>query len=121
MSQMSFGDAEYAGKRKRTRREVFLAEMEQVVPWLALESLIEPVYAKAGRGRHPYALQTMVRIHLMQNWLGFSDPPMEEARYEIAPVRQFARLSLTRAVADETTMLPVRHLRPGPGVAPETC
>ncbi|TLY53232.1 MAG: IS5 family transposase [Gammaproteobacteria bacterium] len=119
MSQMSFGDAEYAGKRKRTRREVFLAEMEQVVPWLALESLIEPVYPKAGRGRHPYALQTMLRIHLMQNWFGFSDPAMEEALYEIAPVRQFARLSLTRAIPDETTMLHFRHLLGEHDLAPK--
>jgi len=51
MSQMSFGDAEYAGKRKRTRREEFLAEMERVVPWDALLALIEPHYPKAGRGR----------------------------------------------------------------------
>ena len=51
MNQLTFGDAEYLGKRKRTRREVFLAEMEQVIPWEALLALIEPVYPKAGRGR----------------------------------------------------------------------
>ncbi|EQD75830.1 transposase, IS4 family protein, partial [mine drainage metagenome] len=103
MTPMSFSDAEYDGKRKRTRREVFLAEMEQVVPWQVLLALIEPVYPKAGRGRYPYPLQTMLRVHLLQNWFGYSDPAMEEALYEVAPLRQFAGLSLARgSVPDET-------------------
>lgn len=110
MTQLTFGDGEYAGKRKQTRREVFLSEMEHVVPWSGLLSLIEPHYPKAGKGRHPYPMATMLRIHLMQNWFGFSDPAMEEALYEIAPVRQFARLSLTNAIPDETTILNFRHL-----------
>ena len=119
MSQMSFGDSEYAGKKKRTRREVFLAEMDKVVPWKALLALIEPAYPKAGRGRPPYALETMLRIHLMQNWFGFSDPAMEEALHEIAPVRQFAQLSLTRAIPDETTILDFRHLLEANDLAPK--
>jgi len=119
MSQVSFGDSEYAGKKKRTRREVFLAEMDKVVPWKALLALIEPAYPKAGRGRPPYALETMLRIHLMQNWFGFSDPAMEEALYEIAPVRQFAHLSLTRAIPDETTILNFRHLLEANDLAPK--
>jgi len=110
MTQLSFGDAEYAGKRKRTRREVFLAEMDQVVPWKSLLNLIEPLYPVAGRGRHPYPLATMLRIHLMQNWFGLSDPAMEEALYEVASMRQFAGLSLTRAIPDETTILNFRRL-----------
>ena len=119
MSQMSFGDSEYAGKKKRTRREVFLAEMDKVVPWKALLALIEPAYPKAGSGRPPYALETMLRIHLMQHWLGFSDPAMEEALYEIAPVLQFAHLSLTRAIPDETTILNFRHLLEANDLAPK--
>jgi transposase, IS5 family len=110
MSQMSFGDAEYRGKRKQTRREIFLAEMEQVVPWNSLLSLIEPFYPVAGRGRHPYPIATMLRVHLMQNWFGLSDPAMEEALYEIAPMRQFARLTLTKPIPDETTILNFRRL-----------
>ena len=110
MSQMSFGEAEYAGKRKRTRREVFLAEMDQAIPWASLLKLIESVYPTAGRGRHPYPLKTMLRIHLMQNWFGLSDPGMEEALYETAPIRAFAGLSLNRAIPDETTILNFRHL-----------
>ena len=119
MSQMSFGDAEYAGKRKRTRREVFLAEMEQVVPWKSLLNLVEPFYPVAGRGRHPYPLETILRVHLMQNWFGLSDPAMEEALYEITPMRVFARLSLTEPIPDETTILNFRRLLERNDLAPE--
>jgi transposase, IS5 family len=110
MDQMSFGDGEYASKRKRTRREAFLAEMEQVIPWTILLKLIEPVYPKAGNGRRPYPLKVMLKIHLMQNWFGLSDPAMEEALYEIASMRQFAGLSLTKPIPDETTILNFRRL-----------
>lgn len=108
---MSFSDAEYSGKRKQTRRERFLQEMEQVVPWKALLALIEPAYPKAGNGRRPYPMDTILRVHLMQNWFGYSDPAMEEALYEVAPLRRFAGLSLTRgSVPDETTILNFRRL-----------
>ena len=110
MDQMSFGDGEYASKRKRTRRETFLAEMEQVIPWTILLNLIEPVYPKAGNGRPPYPLKVMLKVHLMQNWFGLSDPAMEEALYEIASMRQFAGLSLTKPIPDETTILNFRRL-----------
>jgi IS5 family transposase len=106
---MSFGDAEFANKKKRTRREVFLSEMEEVVPWKGLVKLIEPFYCAAERGRRPYPLKTMLRIHLMQNWFGLSDPAMEEALYEIGSMRAFAKLSLTRAIPDETTILNFRR------------
>ena len=110
MSQISFADAEYAGKRKKTRREVFLEEMELVVPWKVLLKIIEPHYPVAGRGRRPYALESMLRVHLMQNWFSLSDPAMEEALYEIASLRSFARLSLNEPIPDETTILNFRHL-----------
>lgn len=111
MKQLSFSDAEYDGKRKRTRREVFLAEMQRAVPWSQLEALIEPHYPKAGGGRRPYPLATMLRIHCLQQWYGLSDPAMEEELYEIASMRQFAGLSLARgSVPDETTILNFRHL-----------
>jgi IS5 family transposase len=110
MTQLSFGDAEYAGKKKRTKREIFLAEMEAVVPWYALLAVIEPYYPVAGNGRRPYPLAVMLRVHLMQNWFGLSDPGMEEALYEVASMRQFAGLSLLKAIPDETTILNFRHL-----------
>ncbi|KRG56480.1 IS5 family transposase [Stenotrophomonas nitritireducens] len=110
MSQISFSDAEYAGKRKKTRREVFLEEMEQVVPWKALLKVLEPHYPVAGRGRRPYPLDAMLRVHLMQNWFALSDPAMEEALYEIASLRNFAGLSLSEPIPDETTILNFRHM-----------
>ena len=110
MGQISFSDAEYAGKRKKTRREVFLEEMGLVVPWKALSALIEPHYPVAGRGRRPYPLESMLRVHLMQNWFALSDPAMEEALYEIASLRAFAHLSLGEPIPDETTILNFRHL-----------
>ena len=119
MSQMSFSDGEYAGKRKRTRREEFLAEMEQVIPWTSLLKLIEPLYPVAGRGRHPYPLETMLRIHLLQNWYTLSDPAMEEALYETTPLRVFAKLSLNGAIPDETTILNFRRLLEENELAPE--
>lgn len=110
MSQLSFSDAEYAGKRKKTGREVFLEEMEQVVPWKALLKVFEPFYPVAVRGRRPYPLEAMLRVHLMQNWFALSDPAMEEALYEIASLRNFAGLNLSEPIPDETTILNFRHL-----------
>ena len=109
MKQMTFADAEYAGKRKQTRKELFLIEMGQVVPWKGLIALIEPHYPKGEGGRPAYPLMAMLRIHLMQNWFGYSDPAMEEALYETTILRQFAGLSLER-IPDETTILNFRRL-----------
>ena len=110
MDQMSFGDVEYAAKRKRTRREIFLEEMAKVVPWSKLLKRIEPFYPTAGRGRQPYPLETMLRIHFMQNWFNLGDLAMEEALYEVVSMRQFARLSVLKGIPDETTILHFRHL-----------
>ena len=109
MKQMTFADAEYAGKRKQTRKELFLIEMDQVVPWKGLIALIEPHYPKGNGGRPAYPLMAMLRIHLMQNWFGYSDPAMEEALYETTILRQFAGLSLEH-IPDETTILNFRRL-----------
>lgn len=76
MKQMTFADAEYAGKRKQTRKERFLIEMDQVVPWMGLINLIEPHYPKGDGGRSAYTLMAALRIHLMQNWFGYSDPAL---------------------------------------------
>ncbi|AFK67172.1 transposase, IS4 family protein [Pseudomonas putida ND6] len=105
MSQMSFSDFEYAGKRKQTHRERFLAEMEQVVPWSGLVALIEPHYPKADGGRKPYPLDTM-----LQNWFSLSDPAMEEALYEITSMRQFARLTLSAPIPEDPTIMNFRPL-----------
>ena len=109
MKQMTFADAEYAGKRKQTRKELFLIEMDRVVPWKGLIALIDPHYPKGEGGRPAYPLMAMLRVHLMQNWFGYSDPAMEEALYETTILRQFAGLNLER-IPDETTILNFRRL-----------
>lgn len=110
--QRSF--AEYDGFRKQrkiTRREAFLAEMDRVVPWRRLEALIEPHYPISGKGRKPYPLGTMLRIHFLQHWYGYSDPAMEEALHDIPVLRRFARLDAgISRMPDETTILNFRHL-----------
>jgi hypothetical protein len=112
MKQATFAALAFDGKKKRTRRERFLAEMETVVPWTALLAVIEPHYPKAGRrGRQPMPLATMLRIYFMQQWYALSDPGMEDALYEIESMRRFAGLELgDDALPDETTILKFRHL-----------
>src|SRR5690606_26284154 len=118
--QLTFGDAEGMSKRKRTRKEIFLAEMEQVVPWNALLALIEPHYPKMGRrGRQPYPIATMLRIHFLQQWYALSDPAMEEALYDTAVMRRFARLSGLDTIPDETTILNFRRLLETHDLAPQ--
>ena len=109
MKQMTFADAEYAGKRKQTRKELFLIEMDRVVPWKGLVALIDPHYPKGEGGRPAYPVMAMLRVHLMQNWFDYSDPAMEEALYETTILRQFAGLNLER-IPDETTILNFRRL-----------
>lgn len=88
------------------------------MPWKEIEGLIEPVYPKAGNGGRPYELNAMIRIHIMQQWYGLSDPAMAEALYEIASMHRFAGLSLAKgSVPDETTILNFRHLLEAHGLA----
>lgn len=86
------------------------ARYAHIVPWKVLLQLIEPHYPVAGRGRRPHTLESMLRVHLMQNWFALSDPAMEEALYEISSLRSFAHLSLNKAIPDESTIPNFRHL-----------
>ena len=105
-SQASF--EQYGRKGKR---ELFLDQMEQVVPWAELLALVEPHYPKAGNGRQPAGLSIMLRTYFLQQWFGFSDPGMEEAFYDSPALRRFAGVDLGRAAApDESTILRFRHL-----------
>ena len=106
--QLTLGDAQELSKSKRTRREVFLDEMDQVVPWKALLVLIAPFYPKTGRP--PYALETMLRIHFLQQWYALSDAAMEEELYDTAPMRRFAQLGGHDAIPGETTIINFRRL-----------
>jgi IS5 family transposase len=111
--QLGFGDYEQSTAKKQTKKEKFLAEMDKVVPWQALIDLIEPFYPKTGSkgGRPPYALETMLRIHLMQHWYALSDPAMEDALIEVPTMRGFAGIDLiSERIPDETTILTFRHL-----------
>ncbi len=96
---------------RKSRRELFLDEMERVVPWSALEALVRPHYAKAGNGRQPVGLSIMLRTYFVQQWFNLSDPGAEELLYESAVVRRFVGVDLGVAAApDETTILRFRHL-----------
>ena len=112
MKQITFASLSYQSKKKQTRREKFLAEMEQVVPWARLIALVEPHYrGKSRRGRPAMALESMLRIYFMQQWYAMSDPAMEDALYEIESMRRFAGLELIEdALPDESTILRFRHL-----------
>ena len=95
---------------KRTRKREFLAQMERVVPWLALVALIAPYAPEGRRGRPPFALATMLRIHFMQQWFTLSDPAMEEALHDMPLFREFAQLDWNTRLPDESTILRFRHL-----------
>ncbi len=81
-----------------------------MLPWTQLLEVIEPFYPKVGNGHRPYPLETMFRIHCMQQWYSLSDEAMEDAPYEITSMRQFAQLSLDKAIPDRTTIMNFRHL-----------
>jgi len=110
MEQPTFSDLEYQGKKRKTRRELFLERMDGLIPWQQMEGRIQPFYPKAGRGRHPYPLSVMLRVHCVQLFYNLSDPGMEDLLYESDPVRRFAGLKLTGPLPDETTILNFRHL-----------
>lgn len=121
MTLAAEADAGFALHRKATRRDVFLAEMDKVVPWSALCALIEPHYPKAredGAGRRPIGLERMLRIHFLQQWYALSDPGVEEALYDSEAMRRFVGVDLGREAApDESTVLQFRHLLERHGLA----
>jgi transposase, IS5 family len=113
MKQMALSMTGYFDKGKKTRREQFLAEMEQVVPWARLQALIEPHYPKgsAAGGRPPLPLGRMFRIYCLQQWYNLSDPGAEEALYDSIAMREFAGVrSDADVIPDETTILNFRRL-----------
>jgi IS5 family transposase len=95
---------------KRTRKREFLAQMERVVPWAAMEALIAPHAPEGRRGRPPFSVRTMLRIHSMQQWFTLSDPAMEEALHDVPLFREFAGLNFETRLPDESTILRFRHL-----------
>ena len=94
---------------KKTRKQVFLEQMDQVVPWAALVNLIAPYYPEGRTGRPPFSLLTMLRIHFLQQWFTLSDPGMEEAFFDTPLYREFAQLEEFGRLPDESTILRFRH------------
>ncbi len=110
MDQVTFSELEYENKKRKTRREKFLERMDELIPWEKLEKKIRRHYPKRGRGRPPYPLSVMLRIHCVQLFYNVSDPAMEDMLYEIESVRRFVGLKLSGPIPDETTILNFRHL-----------
>ena len=111
MAAMTQADLGLNLSRKKTRKREFLEEMTRVVPWKDLTALIEPHYPKGKTGRPPMGLEVMLRVHLLQQWFGLSDPAMEEALHDVPLYREFAGLDgPMRRLPDESTILRFRHL-----------
>jgi len=112
MKQTSFSDAEFASKKRLTRRERFLAEIEAATPWAALVAVLLPYYPKGdGRGRPPMGLERMLRMYIAQQCFGLSDEGIEDAIYDSQSIRGFVGVDLTHESApDATTLLKFRRL-----------
>ncbi len=109
--QPSFSEVEYSGKKRQTRRDQFLNQMEKQVPWQEWIALIEPFYPKGERGRPPIGCEKMLRLYLLQAWYNLSDEGMEDAVYDSQSLRKFSRIDLAHeSVPDATTLLKFRHL-----------
>jgi len=117
MKQQSLG---LGSSIKSTRKREFLGEMERVVPWSDLVALIAPYMPEGRRGRPPFAIEAMLRIHFMQQWFTLSDPAMEEALHDVPLFRDFAGLGgWDDRLPDESTILRFRHLLEEHKLAPE--
>jgi IS5 family transposase len=112
MRQQSLADGSFEKYRKKTRKEVFLDDMDQIIPWQELTAAIEPFYPKPkGAGRRPKGAERMLRIHFLQHWFELSDPGAEEALYDSRAMRKFVGIDLGQEpVPDETTICKFRHL-----------
>lgn len=121
MRQRTLAEGTFERYRKPTRRELFLREMDKVVPWNELCVLIERVYPKPdGAGRRPVGLERMLRMYFLQHWFNLSDPAVEEALYESRSMRAFVWIDLGREpVPDETTVCKFRHLLETHGLGAE--
>ena len=109
LSPMKQASLELDLSARKTRKREFLEQMERVVPWAALVELIAPYYPEGKNGRPPFALETMLRVHFMQQWFSLSDPAMEEAFFDTPLYREFAQLEAFGRLPDESTILRFRH------------
>jgi transposase, IS5 family len=108
--QGSFAEVEYGAKKKQTRRDKFLVEMQAVVPWSRLVERLAPLYPKGERGRPPIPLELMLRVYFVQQGYGLADEAVEDALYDSQALRGLAGIELNRdPVPDATTVLHFRH------------
>ncbi len=116
MKQTSFASAEYAGKKRKTRREKFLSEMDAVVPWARLEALIEPHYPRSGKvGRPPIGVPRMLRMYCLQQRYTLADEALEDALYDSQAMREFVGIELSvEDVPDATTLFGLAPVRRSP-------
>lgn len=111
MRQQNFTDIEYANRKRKTRRESFLDEMEEIIPWDKWVEMIVPYYPAGKRGRPTRGIETMLRMYLMQIWFSLSDEGLEDTIYDSYAMRKFMRLDFcNEQVPDATTLLKFRHL-----------
>ena len=108
MKQPSFSDLEYANKKKTTRRERFLQEMDSIIPWNLLVKPIKRVYPQGHTGRPPVPLESMLRIYFLQQWYGLSDPAAEDSLYDTESMRRFVGVDMD-SIPDESTICRFRH------------
>ena len=112
--QRTFAGLAWTAKKKVTRRERFLAEMDAVIPWVEFVAVIAPYYPMRRRhrsGRPPMPIDAMLRIYFLQQWFDLSDPAAEDALYDSEAMRRFVGVELVEdAIPDETTILRFRHL-----------
>ncbi len=110
--QASFSDLEYASKKKQTRRDRFLTQMDALTPWAALVGLIAPFYPKGrGAGRPPIGLARMLRMYVAQQCFGLSDEGIEDALYDSQAIRRFVGVDLAREAAPATDRIMRRDQR----------
>jgi len=112
--QQTSGDIEFEGKKRKTRREVFLDQIEAVVPWKQWGAVIGSFYPKGKHGRPPKGIELMLRMYLLQIWFSLSDEMLEGALYDCQSMRRFVGIKLVvEDVADATTLVKFRHLSVG--------
>ena len=111
MKQQTFSDYEYANRRRKTRRELFLDTMEEIIPWEEWTEMIRPYYPAGKRGRPPKNLEAMLRMYLLQNWFMLTGVGIEDAIYDSYAMRSFMRIDFfEEQVPDSTTLLKFRQL-----------
>jgi transposase, IS5 family len=107
--QTTFAHAEFAAKKKTTRREKFLARMEEVIPWAKLLAVIEPHYPKGKRGRPPIGLERMLRVYFLQQWYGLADEALEDALYDSQALQHFATVQVMELAGEIELLGKIRN------------